>query len=496
MITDPLWLLLTLQIALGAFDTLYHHEFTERLAWQPSQRHELQLHGVRNLLYAVFFLGIAWAGFNGLLAWALGALLLIELAITLRDFVEEDMTRRLPASERVTHTLLALNYGAILALLLPVIADWAARPTGLALMQYGLWSVLMTLAAIGVAIFGIRDLLAARRLARMAGQAAPVILPAVPAPMSFLITGGTGFIGTRLIEALVHHGHKVTLLTRNLAHVSHVATPFTVITNLDQIADSERFDSIINLAGQPIAGGLWTPGYKAKLLNSRRTTTRNLVALMARLDARPASFISGSAIGVYGVMAEAGVDEDDDVTNDGSFAQHLCRTWEDEARQAATLGIRTVNLRTGIVLDTAGGSLGQMLFPFEFGLGGPFGAGQNWMSWITRDDLVRAIFHVVMQPEVEGPVNAVAPQPVRNAEFANRLGEALDRPARIAIPETLLRSLPGGLGQEIFLASQNIYPGRLLASGFEFGAPDIETAFTQLLRGPLAKTPPTAIAKA
>src|ERR1700733_12182147 len=138
--TPLLWTLIAIQIAMGAFDTFYHHELTERLAWRPSQRHELRLHGVRNILYALLYLILGWSEVHGYLAMLVIAVLVAEVIITLMDFVEEDVSRRLPASERINHTLLALNYGAILVLLLPVLIEWAGQPTAVRLVSYGYWS--------------------------------------------------------------------------------------------------------------------------------------------------------------------------------------------------------------------------------------------------------------------------------------------------------------------------------------------------------------------
>src|ERR1700676_2547067 len=167
MTSSFLWTLITIQITMGAFDTFYHHEMTERLAWRPSQRHELQLHGVRNMLYALLFLTLRWLEVHGLWAMLVIAVLAAEVIITLMDFVEEDMTRKLPASERVNHTLLALNYGAILALLLPVLIGWAVDTTSIRPEFHGAWSILAALSAVGVALFGLRDFLAARRSDRL-----------------------------------------------------------------------------------------------------------------------------------------------------------------------------------------------------------------------------------------------------------------------------------------------------------------------------------------
>ena len=361
--------LILIQIAMGAFDTLFHHEFTERLAWRPSQKDEVRLHGIRNLLYAGLFIVIGCLEVTGGYAVAIGMLLVIELGITLVDFVEEDMTRKLPASERVTHTLMALNYGAILVLLAPVLIGWAQSPTGLVLVSYGLWSAIMVFAAIAVGVFGVRDLLAVKRLTRMAAAPRPPLLAKANKAQSILITGGTGFIGTRLVEAFVASGHKVTVLTRDFENAAHLATPVRIITDLNQIHTADNFDTVINLAGAPTAGWFWTETYKEKILNSRLDMTRDLVAMMARLKTAPACFISSSAIGAYGIGASAPTTEAMPIARDGTFAQTLCLEWEAAGLEAKALGIRTVLLRTGMVLDTAGGPLGQMLFAFEFGLG-------------------------------------------------------------------------------------------------------------------------------
>ena len=488
MIPTMLWLLLCLQIALGTFDMLFHHELTERLAWRRSQRQELFLHGMRNFFYAVLFAGLGLVEVHGALAWVAVAILVLELLITLKDFVEEDRSRKLPASERVAHTLLALNYGAILAYLLPTLVVWSDQPTGLVGADRGLWTYFMLMSAAGVSVFAVRDLAAARRLGRMpARPAATLISDALP-KQSILIAGGTGFIGSRLANALVAGGHRVTVLTRRFDNAAGLEAPVRIVTDLAQIANDEPIDAIVNLAGEPIAGWLWTARRRRTLLRSRLRTTRKLVALAARLDRRPACFVSGSAIGIYGANADAVADEQTRIGDDGSFAYRLCAAWEAEALKMERLGIRTVLLRTGIVLDTEGGSLGQMLVPFEFGAGGPFGDGGHWMSWITRDDLVRLIGHCLGEPALRGAVNGVAPNPVRNREFAAGLGRVLHRPAVIPVPAFVLETALGDLAREIFLGSQNLRPTKALESGFRFDSPDLDGALRKLVGIPPDRT--------
>jgi uncharacterized protein len=489
MIPQTLWILIGLQIGLGAFDTIFHHELTERLAWRPSQRNELKLHGIRNFFYAVLFLCLGWTMPQGALAWGVGVVLVLELVLTLWDFVEEDRTRLLPASERVTHTVLALNYGAILALLWPVLSSWAGQPTVLQLLDHGFWSWGMTMASMGVFVFGVRDLMASMRLERLAMLAPDAVLLGARAPRSILITGGTGFIGQRLVAALQARGDDVTVLTRDTRNASVLGAPLRLVTNLNQIPSDARIDGIINLAGEPIAGGLWTNKRKRLLVSSRVQATNAVISLIKRLERKPACLINGSAIGIYGARFDEAVDEQTLIIPDGSFSQKLCQAWETRARLAEGFGVRTILLRTGIVLDTSGGSLAQMLVPFEFGLGGPFGDGGQWMSWITRDDLVRLIGLCLDDDKISGPVNGTAPNPVTNLDFVRALGRELARPAVLRMPAFILRAGLGGLGEEIFLGSQNVLPDAALRAGFAFRVPTISGAFDPVLLGARRTSP-------
>jgi len=245
------------------------------------------------------------------------------------------------------------------------------------------------------------------------------------------------------------------------------------VTSLDQVTYDARIDAIVNLAGQPVAGFLWTARYRRKLLRSRLRVTREVMRLMARLEQKPAVLVNGSAIGVYGVAPREPVDERTYIPNDGSFAQRLCATWEKAAARAEAFGVRAVMLRIGLVLDTEGGSFAQMLPAFEYGAGGPFGSGRNWMSWIGRDDLVRMIDLAIRDEQISGPLNGVAPGAVRNREFARAVGAALHRPAVIPLPETLLKGGLGDLAREIFLGDQHVRPWRALDSGFVFLDPEL-----------------------
>ena len=483
MTSLTLWLLVALQILMGAFDTLFHHELAERLAWRPSQRRELRLHGIRNLIYALLFLTLGWTEPHGLWAMLVIAILAAEVAITLMDFVEEDMSRKLPASERINHTLLALNYGAILVLLVPVLMAWARTATALVPVSYGAWSALASVAAAGVALFGLRDLAAAARLQRLAAGAALAkagdLMTALPADQTVLVTGATGFIGSRLVEALAAAGHRVIVLTRDPHKAMRLPPPFRLVTTLDQIPGDTPVDAIVNLAGEPIAGGLWTAARRRRILASRLRVTRGIVRLIARLERKPAALVSASAIGWYGLWQDEALTEFDG--GKSCFTHRVCAAWERAAKAAERDGVRTVRLRIGPVLGTEGGMLARLLTPFEFGLGGRIGHGRQWMSWIERDDLVRLIAHVIATPSLTGPVNATAPTPVDNRTFTRELARALRRPALIPIPAPLLRGLAGDLADELLIGGQRVLPDKAEQSGFKFRHPTLRQALAAML---------------
>ncbi len=475
-----LWTFLLLQIFMGGLDTVYHHEFTERLAWRPAQRHELQLHGIRNLVYGLFFLAVGILELYGIFALLVLVFLAAEMIVTLTDFVEEDQTRKLPWTERILHTLLTLNYGVLLAFLVPVLLAWAGRPTGIALTWHGVFSLLMLPAAIGVAVFGLRDLGAAKRFSRLHERPAADLAGGLAHQQHVLVTGGTGFIGSRLVDALVAGGHDVTVLTRNAENAAKLATPIRIITGLNQLRNDTRIDTIINLAGQPLISGLWTTPFRRKVLFSRLRMSAALRCLVRRLDQKPEALINASAIGYYGVDKEDKVlTEYSRIDSDGSFSHRSCAAVERHAAKCRRFGLRVVTLRIGLVLDTSGGVLGNMLFPFEFGLGGPFGNGRQWMSWVSRDDTVRMIVHAIARPEIEGPLNVTAPNPVRNYAFGAALGRAFHRPVIFVVPAFVLQLL-GDLGREIFLHGQRVLPTRALETGFIFLDPDLNQTLVRL----------------
>jgi hypothetical protein len=477
--TPLLWTLVAIQVAMGAFDTLYHHELTERLAWRGSQRHELTLHSIRNFFYAALFLVLGWLEVYGVLSMMVIAVLAAEIVITLMDFVEEDQSRKLPASERINHTLLALNYGAILVLLLPVLIGWALEPAGVRFVDHGWLGIAATLAAIGVGVFGLRDFAASNRLARLHSTPANGLMTRLGADKTVLITGATGFIGSRLSECLGAAGHQVIALVRSPAKADTLPLPITVITSLDQLPADARIDAIVNLAGEPIGNALWTDAKRRKIIESRVNMTNDIVELIARLEHKPSVLVSGSAIGWYGLWQDQPLTES--AKSHPCFSHELCEAWEQAAGAAEAHGVRVVFLRIGLVLGTEGGFITRMLMPFEFGLGGPLGSGRQWMSWIERDDLIRLIAHVIASPKIAGPINATAPIPVTNNKFTEELARRLHRPALFRIPDALLRRLGGDFANELLLGGQRVLPNKALSDGFVFRHQTLRSAFEAIL---------------
>lgn len=298
--------------------------------------------------------------------------------------------------------------------------------------------------------------------------------------MRILVTGATGLIGSQLVRLLRGRGADVLCAVRREPSQPgevrwDAAAGFAAGT-------PERLDAVVHLAGEPLADGGWTPERRRALRESRVAGTRRLAEALATCSPPPRVLVSGSAVGYYGNRGEQILTEASAAGT--GFLADLAREWEDAAAPAAAAGIRVVLFRTGIVLSPEGGALGKLLLPFRLGLGGSFGNGRMWMSWIELGDLVRAILHVLDHAEIAGPVNGVAPEPVRNAAFARALGHALGRPAVLPVPPFALRLLLGReRADQMLLASQRAVPERLLSSGFRFETPALDAALDRALRG-------------
>ncbi len=244
-------------------------------------------------------------------------------------------------------------------------------------------------------------------------------------------------------------------------------------------AGLEGIEGVVHLSGENIASGRWTTEKKQRLLDSRINTTDLLCRALAQLAQPPRVLVSASAIGYYGDQGDAVLDET--AAPGHGFLADICQQWENATAPAAEAGIRVANVRIGAVLDPAGGLLGMMLRPFKLGLGGVIGPGTQYMSWITRDDVVGAFVHCLEMDRLSGPVNGMTPQPVTNREFTKALGAALHRPTLFPMPAFAVKVLFGEMGENLMLASTRAVPRRLEETGYQFRHPDIETALADLL---------------
>lgn len=294
--------------------------------------------------------------------------------------------------------------------------------------------------------------------------------------MHILITGGTGFIGEKLVARLLDEGHRMTLLSRR-PRPDQAGRHY--VRSLEEVGTEGDIDAVINLAGAPLAGRRWTSRYKQELVASRVETSRELIALLRRQPQPPAVLLSGSAVGYYGPRGSEPLAED--AGSEPSFSSDLCRQWEDASMPATALGIRVCQLRLGVVLDSDGGALTQMLRPFRFGIASWPGSGEQYLSWIHREDVVRAICFLLQQPGVEGPCNLTAPEPVTQREFCSALQRHFRTLPALPVPAPVLRLLLGEMAGELLVTGQRVLPGKLVDAGFEFHYPTLAQALSVIL---------------
>lgn len=300
-------------------------------------------------------------------------------------------------------------------------------------------------------------------------------------PMQFLIAGASGLVGRALTVFLRTQGHEVVRLVRRPTTAADEMFWNPARGELDPHA-LRGVDVIVNLAGEGIAEGRWTPARKEAILRSRVDATRTLVNALGGVKSerqRPFLFVSASATGFYGSRGDEILDEDS--SGGRGFLADVCAQWEAEAVRAEELGVRVARLRTGVVLTPSGGALAKLLPVFLAGLGGRIGDGRMWMSWISPDDLVGAIYHTVLDRRCDGAVNAVAPKPVTGAQFAASLGKALRRPAVLPAPATAMRFAFGEMADETLLASARAEPGKLAGAGYVFRHRTIDAALHAML---------------
>ena len=298
-----------------------------------------------------------------------------------------------------------------------------------------------------------------------------------------LVTGATGFIGSRVCDALHEKGDTVHVLSRNPAHAQtklhSVKSVYGWNPETEQLPSEAISDvkTVIHLAGETIAGR-WNATKKRRIRDSRILSTRNLVASLAYAAPKPAVLVCASAIGYYGDSGDEHFTEASPAGTD--FLAEVCQEWETEAQKATEFGIRVVTVRIGLVLGLGGGLLTQILPPFKMGVGGKLGRGTQWMSWIHVDDVVGIILHALENEKINGALNATAPAPVRNTEFTKMLGAVLRRPTLFPVPTFGLKLMMGEFADFVVL-SQNVLPEKTETSGYEFRYRTLESALNALL---------------
>jgi uncharacterized protein (TIGR01777 family) len=296
------------------------------------------------------------------------------------------------------------------------------------------------------------------------------------------LTGATGLIGPALVSSLLERGTQVTVLTRDpdraRARLGEVeAVQWDLMGEPAPARSLAGRDAVVNMAGEPVAQR-WSAQAKRAIRDSRVTGTRNLLAGLAQADPRPQTLISSSAIGYYGAHGEEPLDEDAPPGED--YLARVCVEWEQAAAAASELGVRVVQVRTGVVLDRGGGALAKMLPPFRLGVGGPVAGGYQYMPWIHAQDVVGMMLAALEDERWSGPINATAPEPVRNRDFASVLGHVLGRPALLPVPALALRLLYGEMAQ-IVTTGARVMPAKPLVLGYEFAHPQLEQALRQAL---------------
>ena len=307
--------------------------------------------------------------------------------------------------------------------------------------------------------------------------------------MKIAVTGATGFVGTRLFERLIDEGHDVKVFTRSVEKAKRVFAAPKYKQSVEYVAytptesgawqkEMSGCDRAINLAGEPISER-WTADRKKRILNSRKLGTQKIVEAMVQAEPKPTALISGSAIGYYGTSESAEFFETSEPA-ENDFLSQVCQQWEAEANKAKDAGIRVAIIRTGIVLGEGGGAIAKMLTPFKLYAGGPIGSGRQWFSWIHREDLVNIFIKALLDPSMKGVYNGTAPNPLRMKEFCETIGEVLDRPSWLPVPDFAIEALLGD-GAVVVLKGQKVLPERTQATGFSFEYDEAKDAIKQIV---------------
>jgi uncharacterized protein (TIGR01777 family) len=297
-------------------------------------------------------------------------------------------------------------------------------------------------------------------------------------PLKIVISGTNGAIGKTLVRALKAGGHKVTPLVRSEGNEYVEGAAWNVSKEYVDREAIEDHDAVIHLAGKNLGDQRWNDAFKKECYDSRIVGTRTIAQALTRLSNPPKVFLSASAVGYYGDQGDTELTE---TSNPGSgFVAGLCKDWEDASKAAEQKGIRTVQMRIGVVLSDDG-AMQKMLKPFRRGMGGVLGSGKQYMPWISLDDVVSSIMFLLNAENVSGPVNLVSPTSTTNREFTKTLGKVLSRPTFMPAPAFLLKMMFGEMAQEVLLASARVKPAKLQSAGFQFSFPDLEPVLQRLV---------------
>ena len=294
--------------------------------------------------------------------------------------------------------------------------------------------------------------------------------------MNILITGGTGFVGSYLVDFLMRNDFNITILTRNK---NKVIDGIKAISDVNEIMPGDKIDVIFNLAGAPISKR-WSDAYKKELVDSRIKTTADIIYLIKRLKKKPEVLISASAVGYYGSQGNNIIDEQTNPHNE--FTHKLCKKWEGEALKAQKYGVRVCITRLGVVLGKKDGVLKKMLLPFKLGLGGQIGNAEQYFSWIHIADVIDAFIFLVENKDSKGIYNLTSPNPVTNKFFTKVLGKKLHRPTLFPMPAFMVKLLFGEMGETLLLKGQRVLPVNLEKSGFKFKYSKLEKALGELVK--------------
>ena len=297
--------------------------------------------------------------------------------------------------------------------------------------------------------------------------------------MRILLTGATGFIGAALLPALLEEGHELLVYTRKPDQQKGASAALTFTDDLASIPEDRAFDAVINLAGQGIADRRWTAARKRELVASRSEVTQALGELLARLASPPEVMISGSAVGWYGSQP-ADLDLSESAEPVDEFSHQLCAAWERAAQDAVPASTRLCIVRLGVVLDKGGGMLDRLWLPFKLGLGGRIGDGQQMLSWVHRDDVVRGLIFLLKNSQSKGIFNLSSPLPVSNATFTKALARAMRRPAVFPLPGLAVKLAFGEMGERLLLSGQKVIPLALNRAGFIFDYENIAEALENI----------------